>query len=314
MYREVIFKTSMLQYCMIKKQILILENSQKNFDVLDGIFKEEEFVCVSALDETSFKTVKIEEFDLVLVNVRIPFATAKELINLAHTEDVTTKIPVVYLDNGKEHDRKRLQECFDHGVSEYIKKPFDKYEILSRVKYHYMQSHKMKEYKLRVDKLGRLATIDQLSKSSSKMHMQAILKHQVNAYKRYKIDTSIIYLSLLNVDKTAKMFGFEYGEKIISTFSKELRILIRDSDVLARWVGGEFLILLTNSNIKAAEIVVQKLKSKLANIEFMKGVKPDLAFGITTLEADGSVEEVLQRAKYALEEAKRQTYGKVAVS
>ena len=51
---------------MIKKQILILENSQKNFDLLDEIFQEEEFSCISVLDERSLKSIKIEEFDLIL--------------------------------------------------------------------------------------------------------------------------------------------------------------------------------------------------------------------------------------------------------
>ena len=297
---------------MIKKQILILENSQKNFDVLDRIFTEEDFTCISVLDEESFKVIKMEEFDLVLANSRITYTSSKELVDLAHA-DIAVKVPVVYLDNAKEHDKKKLQECFDHGISEYIKKPFDKHEILSRVKYHYLQSHKIKEYKLRIDKLGQLATIDQMSKSSSKMHMQAILKHQVSAYKRYKVDTSIVYISLLNVDKTS-IFGFEYGEKIISLFAKELRTLIRDSDVLARWVGAEFMLLLSNSDIKAAGIVVQKLKSKLANLDLIQGMKPDLAFGITTFTEDDSVQEVVSRAKYALGEAKKQTYGKVSIS
>jgi len=299
---------------MIKKQILILENSKKNFDVLDGIFKEEEFLCVAVLDNKSLESAVIEEFDLVLVNVGISYTDVKGLLKRVHAEEHAIKIPVVYLDNSEEHDKKRLQECFECGVSEYIKKPFNKSELISRVNYHYMQSRKMKECKMKVDKLGKLATIDQLSKSSSKMHMQVILKHQISAYQRYKIDTSIIYLSLLNVDKTSHMFGFEYGEKVISTFSKELKNFIRSSDVLSRWNGAEFLILLSNSDLKATSVVVQKLKSKLVNIEFMKGVKPDLAFGITTFVEEDSAEEIVQRAKYALEEAKKQTYGKVAIN
>jgi len=303
----------MLQLCMIKKQILILENNQKNFDILDAIFKEEDFDCVAVLDANSLQSLAIEDFDLVLVNSHVTYVSSKELIALIHA-DFTIKIPVLYLDNAKEHDKKKLQICFDDGACEYIKKPFDKSEILSRVKHHFGQFQKLKEYKLRVDKLGHLATVDQLSKLSSKMHMQAILKYQLNGYKRYKTDTSLVYLSLLNVDKTSNLFGFEYGERIIALFAKELKLLIRDSDVLARWVAADFMILLSNSDIKAAKVVVQKLKSKLANIEFMKNVKPELAFGITSFEEHNSVQELVQKAKYALGEAKKQEYGKIFIN
>ena len=295
---------------MIKKQILILENNQKNFDVLNSIFLKEDFECIAVLNEDGMVSLKMHSYDLILVNIHVSYVSPADLVSCVHCND-GVKIPIVYLDNSKEYDKKFLQKCFDLGVSDYIKKPFDKQEIVSRIRYHYNQSHKMKEYKLRIDKLGHLATIDQLSKSSSKIHMQAILKHQVNHFKRYKVDTCIVYLSLLNVDKTSSIFGFEYGEKIISMFAKELRILIRESDTLARWSGAEFMILLSNSDAKAAGIVVQKLKAKLANIEFMKDVRPELAFGITTFGDDEDIQDLVQKAKYALGEAKKQEYGKV---
>jgi diguanylate cyclase (GGDEF)-like protein len=295
---------------MIKKQILILENNKKNFDVLNEIFVQEDFECIAVLDEEGVKALNMTEYDLILVNTHVSYITPEDLISCVHTDDAI-KTPVIYLDNSKEHNKKYLQECFNLGISDYIKKPFDKDEIVSRVRYHYLQSHKMKEYKLRIDKLGHLATVDQLSKSSSKMHMLAILKHQVNHFKRYKVDTSVVYLSLLNVDKTSSIFGFEYGEKIISMFAKELKVLIRESDTLARWSGADFMILLTNTDRKSAGIVVQKLKAKLTHIEFMKDVKPELAFGITSFGESESVQDIVQKAKYALGKAKQQEYGKV---
>lgn len=41
----------MIQFCMTKKQILILENNQKNFETLDTIFAKEDFDCSVALDK-----------------------------------------------------------------------------------------------------------------------------------------------------------------------------------------------------------------------------------------------------------------------
>jgi len=295
---------------MIKKQILILENNQKNFDVLDSIFSQEDFKCIAVLGEEGISSIKMDEFDLIMVNTHVNYINPADLVTSVHCNE-TVKIPIIYLDNSKEYDKKLLQTCFDLGISDYIKQPFDKNEIVSRVRYHYEQSNKMKEYKLRVDKLGHLATVDQLSKSSSKMHMQAILKHQISHFKRYKVDTSVVYLSLLNVDKTSSIFGFEYGEKIIAMFAKELRTHIRESDALARWSGADFMILLTNSDARAAGIVVQKLKAKLSHIEFMKDVKPELAFGITCFEQDQTIQDIVQKVKYALNEAKKQEYGKV---
>jgi len=145
------------------------------------------------------------------------------------------------------------------------------------------------------------------------MHMQAILKHQINYFHRYKTDTTLIYLSLLNIDKLIGTFGLEKGEKVISSFAKVLKASIRESDVLARWAGSDFIILLTNTSVNASEHITKKLKSELSNVEVLKGIKPDLAFGITSFNENDDVRDVIERAKYALTEAKKQTYGKIQI-
>jgi len=299
---------------MICKQILIIELNEQNFNVLDSVLSKAGYVCKAVLDAEKFHdlTLKENEYDLILVNSHVTYVDVTEVVKMAE-KGVTLRTPVVYIDSAKEHDKKMLEKCFSAGVSDYIKKPFDSKEILARVAFQCEQLYKLREYKLRVDKLANLATIDQLSKLTSKMHMQAILKHQLNNFKRYKTDTTLFYLSLLSIDKIVGTFGLEKGEKTISLFAKTLKGSIRESDVLARWAGSDFIILLTNTNISKSELIAKKLKTKLVSIEVMKGVKPDLAFGITAFSEGDDVKEIIERAQYALSEAKKQTYGKIQI-
>ena len=299
---------------MICKQILIIELNEQNFNVLDSVLSKAGYVCKAVLDAEKFHdlTLKENEYDLILVNSHVTYVDVTEVVKMAE-KGVTLRTPVVYIDSAKEHDKKMLEKCFSAGVSDYIKKPFDSKEILARVAFQCEQLYKLREYKLRVDKLANLATIDQLSKLTSKMHMQAILKHQLNNFKRYKTDTTLFYLSLLSIDKIVGTFGLEKGEKTISLFAKTLKGSIRESDVLARWAGSDFIILLTNTNISKSELIAKKLKTKLVSIEVMKGVKPDLAFGITAFSEGDDVKEIIARAQYALSEAKKQTYGKIQI-
>jgi diguanylate cyclase (GGDEF)-like protein len=300
---------------MIKKQILIIELNEKNFNVLDAVLSKSGYTCKAVLDAETFKSLelKADDFDAIIVNSHTHYVEVADVMKIAEF-DTALNIPVIYMDSAKEHSKHILDECFAAGASDYIKKPFDSKEITARVNYHCEQLYKLREYKLRVDKLANLATIDQLSKLTSKMHMQAILKHQINYFNRYKTDTTLIYLSLLNIDKLIGIFGLEKGEKVISSFAKVLKSSIRESDVLARWAGSDFIILLTNTSITASEFITKKLKAELSNIEVMKGIKPDLAFGITAFEENDDVKEVVERAKYALGEAKKQTYGKIHIA
>ncbi len=300
---------------MINKRILIIELNQKNFNVLEELFAKEGYKSHAVIDTESFNnlTLKSEDLSLIIVNAHVEYATVQEVLKCAEI-NATLHLPVIYVDSAKEPDNKRLAEYFKAGVNDYIKKPFNSQEIIARVKYHSEEFCKLYEYKIRVDKLGNLATIDQLSKTTSKMQMQAVLKHQINYCKRYTTKATVMYLRLLSIDKFIGTFGLPSGEKVISKFAKELKASIRDADMISRWGGADFVILLPNTAVKSAEVISKKLKAKLSNMTIMNGANPELAFGVSELQNDDDPQEVISRVQYALSEAKKQTYGKIAIA
>ena len=300
---------------MKKEHLLILEINEKNYSVLKNLFEKNDYETSAVLDKESFEEMMAskEHYDAIVVNAHIKFAKSRDIQKLTEGEREFT--PVIYIDSAKVHDKALLDESFQFDAADYIKKPFDSKEILMRIRHHIDISKKLREYKLRIDKLANLATIDQLSKSTSKMHMQAILRHELNNYKRYgNDDVSVIYLGITSIEKHIAAFGLEKGEKIIAQFAKFLRSNIRESDVLARWVGSEFIILLTNTSVKTTESVVRKLKILLASDEKLAKSQLELAFGITALKKDDMCEELLARVQYAYKKAKKQTYGKLEVA
>jgi len=300
---------------MIKKQILIFEVNQHNFDVLKSLFLQNGFTCKAVLNIEDFNNVKenINDYNLILVNVSVNYLTPVQII-VASDFDTSIKVPTIFIDSAEEYNQEKLQECFEAGACDYIKKPFEAIEVVKRVSYHCQEFAKFQEYRLRMDKLANLATVDQLSKLTSKMQMQAILKHQIDYYNRYKRDTTIVYFSLVNINKIIGMFGLSKGEKIISLFAKELKGLIRASDVLARWEGSDFIIALTNTNEKSSEVFIKKISQELTRVESLQDFNLEIAFGITSFMENDEMKMVIERAKYALGEAKQQRYGKIFIA
>lgn len=297
---------------MRKKRVLILEVNEKNFNSLESILKEAGYESIQYRFDVEDFDFNAEELDVALVNTNIDYINIEQIQERINS-NVAIKVPIVFLDNSKEYDKQVLQRCYENGGSDFIKRPFGSKEIISRLNYHCEQIYKLREYKLRVDKLAHLATVDQMSKLTSKMHMQAILKHQVSNFNRHKSPTSVLYIGLVSVDRAVNTFGFEYGEKMIQLFSKQLKNLLRESDAVSRWHGSNFMVLLSGTNAKQAESVAKKLNTSLSTLEIMNDTKPVVAFGITEFIDDDSVEEIEQRAKYALREAKNIEYGKIFV-
>lgn len=297
---------------MKKKQILILEVNEKNSYSLELIFKDSNTQSIFCMDELSKLDENIENFDLVLVNSTVNYINPRKL-SLLVNDNFDLKIPIIYLSSSAQYDKGLLAECYQYGISDFIKKPFDSLEIFIRAQYHMDQMYKLRECRLRIDKLSNLATQDQLSKTFSRMHMQSILKHYLDSLKKDKFEVSIIYLNLTNIDKIVSIFGFNRGEQILSSFSKELKKLIRPSDVLSRWSGSEFMILLPKTSTDISKEVVKKINNSLMKIDIIKDTKPIVAYGIVELMVDDSIEDMVQRAKYALKEATKEEYGKVFI-
>lgn len=300
---------------MEKKQILILEVNQHNFDVLSELLQQHGFTCKAVLDVDTFNTVKkdILDYNLILVNASINYLKPAEVI-FESDFDSSIKIPTIFIDGEDLYNKEKLRECFEAGACDYVKRPFESFEIISRVSYHCEEFLKLQEYRRRMDKLANLATVDQLSKLTSKMQIQAILKHQIEYYNRYKTDTTVVYFSLININKIIGIFGLSHGERLISLFAKELKNLIRASDVLARWEGSDFILILTNTNKKSSETLIKKISAELSQIESIKELNLEIAFGITSFMENDEMKIVVERAKYALSEARQQRYGKIFVA
>jgi len=306
---------------MKKEHILILEINGNDYNLLKKQFQEKGYETTPVLDKEKFlqlvkSTEEEESFDAIVVNTHVNFIDIKDIPQLTTAKKNRDMVPIIYIDNKKVHDKEMLLKCYEEGgAAEYIKKPFDSDELFARIKYHVSACKKVREYRVRIDKLANLATVDQLSKSSSKMHMQAILRHELNNFRRYGNDSiTIVYLGITSIEKIISTYGLQQGEKIIAYFAKFLRNSIRSSDVLARWVSSEFVILLTNSNIQTTQSVIRKLKVLLSADEKLSKLQLELAFGLTEMKADDTHEELISRVQYAYKKAKQQTYGKVEVA
>jgi len=292
------------------KKILILEVNKKNCESLQTLLKQHEYETVVVYDEETFQQIVIDDniYTLVLANIAIEYISIEKLKDL-----LSPYISLICVDAIIKSDKVMLKECFDFGADDYLKTPFETEEIIARIKYHINTTEELHKNQLRMDKLASLATIDQLSKSTLKMYMQTILYHELSNYKRYKNDTTVIYLGIVSIEKYIATFGLEKGEKMIVAFAKFLRSVIRQSDVLARWAGSEFIILLTHTDMKTSEAVIRKLKLILHSNEHLQHFNIELAFGITSLNEDDTYETLVSRVQDAYKQAKKQTYGKIEV-
>ncbi len=115
------------------KKILVVDDQKDNVFVLQERLIREGFEVLAAYDgPTCISMAKEETPDLVLLDVMMPGMSGFEVCRILSTSEETKLIPVVLLTALTEAED--LKEGFEAGAFDYIKKPFNRVELIARIK------------------------------------------------------------------------------------------------------------------------------------------------------------------------------------
>jgi two-component system cell cycle response regulator len=118
---------------MDTKKILIVDDQPGNVFLLQDRLSREGFEVITAYDGTSgIKVAREQNPDLILLDIMMPGIDGFEVCREISSNDFTNHIPIILVTalNSSED----TQKGFDCGAFDYIKKPFNKIELLARVK------------------------------------------------------------------------------------------------------------------------------------------------------------------------------------
>ena len=161
----------------------------------------------------------------------------------------------------------------------------------------------------------KLSITDQLTKIYNRVHLEESFKEELNRAKRYNSKFSIILLDVDHFKEVNDNYGHDIGDEILIDMAKILQKHIRATDILGRWGGEEFLIILPETDVVKAEQLAEKLRVEIENHTFVEIGKKTSSFGVSEFKIDDeSSKEIVKRADNALYEAKNLGRNRVVVS
>jgi diguanylate cyclase (GGDEF)-like protein/PAS domain S-box-containing protein len=160
------------------------------------------------------------------------------------------------------------------------------------------------EMKEKEFELENLARIDQLTKINNRLYLDEILVSQYYRFNRYSEECSIILVDIDYFKAVNDTYGHIVGDKILIEFANLLKNSIRQDDVIGRWGGEEFLIILPHTQIDKAAYLAEKLCKIVAEHKFDVIGTKTASFGVATSIHGYSIEQCVDMADSALYEAK----------
>lgn len=111
-------------------------------------------------------------------------------------------------------------------------------------------------------------------------------------------------------------FGHATGDKVITAFARTLKEIAGDGAILGRTGGEEFAILLPNTNLSGARHYAETVRAAFAANQTLlpDGRQPSASMGLTMLEQDDGLADLMHRADLALYAAKSQGRNRVVVA
>jgi diguanylate cyclase (GGDEF)-like protein len=158
-----------------------------------------------------------------------------------------------------------------------------------------------------------LATTDSLTGITNRREFTAILAGEVDRAKRYGTPLSLAMYDLDLFKRVNDTFGHDVGDYVLQAVTGLVKEKIRANDVVARWGGEEFMVLMPQSDLQAARNAADKLRLAIAGHHFCTDDKLTVSFGVITVEPQDDLNSLLKRVDDALYLAKERGRNRVEI-
>jgi diguanylate cyclase (GGDEF)-like protein len=155
-----------------------------------------------------------------------------------------------------------------------------------------------------ITNLNNLATLDRLTQISNRFEFDKILGHSIEVARRYKRSFSILLLDIDHFKSVNDTYGHLAGDEVLKVFSDLLRKQIRQSDVVARWGGEEFIILLPDTPLPSAIKMAEALRQRIEINPFDTVGNLTCSIGVAEFSGIEEADDLLHRADEKLYRAK----------
>lgn len=212
-------------------------------------------------------------------------------------------------------DRQESQRIFNKWVLVNSEKNVDYtyvYKILAAVALLILivlyRQYNLKKYNTQLE---ILSNTDKLTGIYNRLKLDDILEYEKKQFDRANRPLSIIMFDLDFFKKVNDNYGHKAGDETLKTIAYIVTATKRDTDTFGRWGGEEFLLVCSNTDLRGARALAEKLRAAIEAYEFPIIASLTASFGVAQFEKYESIVKVFDKADSALYEAKNSGRNKV---
>jgi len=153
--------------------------------------------------------------------------------------------------------------------------------------------------------LRRLAVYDPVTGVWNRRHGQELMAADLEQARGSSQRLTVLMLDIDHFKSVNDTHGHQAGDRVLGDICRRVLDTVNGTDIVARWGGEEFVVMLRNCGLDDASNVAEKIRSRIADSPFGMIGSVTASIGVSELRPDDDLASWLARADDALYEAKR---------
>lgn len=294
------------------EKILVVDDHPGNIRVVAAMLQPNYNVLAANNGLRAIKIAEEAEPDLIILDVMMPEMDGFTVCEKLKSNEKTKDIPIIFITAKTEIDD--VVKGFTLGGCDYISKPFNPEELFVRVNTHIelkkskelLQKY-IEELEAKNKELDKMSKTDYLTELVNRRFMIERIKEESVRNERNDEKISLLMCDIDDFKRVNDIYGHETGDLVIKEVTKTIKSVVSENDVVSRWGGEEFLILLVNADINIAREGGEKIRTAVEQSSIMtdKGnLKVTVSVGAAEYLKEVSISDNVNNADSALYESK----------
>lgn len=145
---------------------------------------------------------------------------------------------------------------------------------------------------------------DKLTSLWKRMKLDKLLISHAAAYHRHAETYCVMVLDVDHLKSINDTYGYNTGDAVLVELANILKQTMRGNDIVGRWGGEEFMVLVSKSEAIKAQVVAEKIRMSVRQHEFLEVGNVTISIGICEVSEQLSILKMIDRADQALYKAK----------